>query len=40
MAESKRKLKNFLMKVKEDSEKAGIKLNFEKTKIMAPGSII
>ena len=35
MAESKEALKNLLMKVKEDSEKAGLKLNIEKTKIMA-----
>ena len=32
-------LKSLLMKVKEDSEKAGLKLNFQKTKIMASGSI-
>ena len=35
MAESKEKLKSFLMKVKEESEKAGLKLNIQKTKIMA-----
>ena len=35
MAESKEALKNFLMKVKEESEKAGLKLNFQKTGIMA-----
>ena len=35
MAESKEKLKNLLMKVKEESEKAGLKLNIQKTKIMA-----
>ena len=35
MAESKEALKNFLMKVKEESEKAGLKLNIQKTKIMA-----
>ena len=35
MAESKEKLKSFLMTVKEESEKAGLKLNFQKTKIMA-----
>src|SRR5574337_973521 len=37
MAESEEKLKNFLMKVKEESEKVGIKLNIQKTKIMASG---
>ena len=35
MAESKEELKSFLMKVKEESEKAGLKLNIRKTKIMA-----
>ena len=35
MAESEEKLKSFLMKVKEESEKAGLKLNIQKTKIMA-----
>ena len=35
MAESKEKLKNFLRKVKEESEKVGLKLNIQKTKIMA-----
>ena len=35
MAESKEELKKFLMKVKEESEKAGWKLNMQKTKIMA-----
>ena len=35
MAESKEKLKSLLMKVKEESEKAGLKLNIQKTKIMA-----
>ena len=35
MAESKEKLKSLLMKVKEESEKAGLKLNSQKTKIMA-----
>ena len=35
MAESKEELKSFLMKVKEESEKAGLKLNIQKTKIMA-----
>ena len=39
MAESKEELKSFLMKVKEESEKVGIKLNIQKTKIMASGSI-
>ena len=38
MAESE-ELKNFLMKVKEESEKVGLKLNLQKTKIMASGSI-
>ena len=37
MAESKEKLKSLLMKVKEESEKAGLKLNIQKTKIMASG---
>ena len=35
MAENEEKLKSFLMKVKEESEKAGLKLNIQKTKIMA-----
>ena len=35
MAESKEELKNLLMKVKEESEKAGLKFNIQKTKIMA-----
>ena len=39
MAESKEKLKSFLMKVKEESEKAGLKLNMQKTKIMASSPI-
>ena len=39
MAESKEELKNLLMKVKEESEKAGLKLNIQKTKIMASGPI-
>ena len=39
MAESEEKLKSLLMKVKEESEKVGIKLNIQKTKIMAPGPI-
>ena len=40
MAESEEELKNFLMKVKEENEKAGLKLNFQKTQIMASGPII
>ena len=40
MAESKEELKSFLMKVKEESEKVGLKLNIQKTKIMASGTII
>ena len=39
MAESEEKLKTFLMRVKEDSEKAGLKLNIQKMKIMASGPI-
>ena len=39
MAESKEKLKSLLMKVKEECEKAGLKLNIQKTKIMASGPI-
>ena len=39
MAESKKELKSLLMKVKEENEKAGLKLNSEKTKIMASGLI-
>ena len=39
MAESEKKLKNFLMKVKEESEKVGLKFNIQKTKIMASGPI-
>ena len=39
MAESKKELKSLLMKVKEKSEKAGLKLNIQKTKIMASGRI-
>ena len=39
MAESEEIVKNLLMKVKEKSEKAGLKLNFQKTKIMASGPI-
>ena len=37
MAESKEELKTLLMKVKEESEKVGLKLNIQKTEIMAPG---
>ena len=37
MAESEEELKSFVMKVKEESEKAGLKLNIQKTKIMASG---
>ena len=39
MAESEEELKSLLMKVKEESEKAGLKFNIQKTKIMASGSI-
>ena len=39
MAESEEELKRFLMKVKEESEKAGLKLNIQKTKIMVSGPI-
>ena len=39
MAENKEELKSLLMKVKEESEKAGLKLNIQKTKIMASGPI-
>ena len=39
MAESEEELKNLLMKVKEKTEKAGLKLNIQKTKIMASGPI-
>ena len=39
MAESEEELKSLLMKVKEESEKVGLKLNIEKTKIMASGPI-
>ena len=38
MAESEEELKSLLMKVKEESEKVGLKLNIQKTKIMASGS--
>ena len=40
MAESEEELKSFLMKVKEESEKAGLKLNIQKRKIMVSGPII
>ena len=39
MAESKEELKSLLMKVKEENEKTGLKLNIQKTKIMASGPI-
>ena len=39
MAESEEELKSFLMKVREESEKVGLKLNIQKTKIMASGPI-
>ena len=39
MAESEEKLKSLLMKVKEESEKAGLKLNIKKTNIMASGPV-
>ena len=39
MEENKEELKNLLMRVKEESEKAGLKLNIQKTKIMASGPI-
>ena len=39
MAKSEEELKNLLMRVKEESEKAGLKLNIQKTKIMAPSPI-
>ena len=39
MAESKEELKSLLMEVKEESEKAGFKLNIKKTKIMVPNPI-
>ena len=39
MAESKEELKSLLMKVKEENEKVGLKLNIQKTKIMASGPI-
>ena len=40
MAESEEELKSLLMKVKEESEKVGLKLNIQKTKIMVPGPIM
>ena len=40
MAESEKELKSLLMKMKEEREKAGLKLNLQKTKIMASGPII
>ena len=40
MAESEEELKSLLMKLKEESEKVGLKLNIQKTKIMASSSII
>ena len=40
MAESKAELKSLVMKVREESEKVGLKLNTQKTKIMASGPII
>ena len=39
MAETEEELKNLLMKVKEENEKAGLKLNIQKVKIMGSGSI-
>ena len=39
MAESEEEIKSFLMKVKEESEKVGLKLNIQKTKIMSSGPI-
>ena len=39
MAESEEELKNLLMKVKEESEEVGLKLNIQKTKIMASGTV-
>ena len=39
MAESEEELKNLLIKVKKESEKTGLKLNIQKTKIMVPGPI-
>ena len=39
MAESEEELKSLLLKVKEENEKAGLKFNIQKTKVMAPGPI-
>ena len=39
MSESKEELKNLMMKLKEESEKVGLKLNIQKTKVMASGPI-
>ena len=39
MAESKKELKSLLVKVKEENEKVGLKLNIQKTKVMASGPI-
>ena len=39
MEKSKEEIKHLLMKVKEESEKIGLKLNIQKTKIMVPGTI-
>ena len=39
MAESEEELESFLMRVKEETEKGGLKLNIQKTKIIAPGPI-
>ena len=39
MEDSEEEVKNLLMRMKEESEKAGLKLNIKKTKIMAPGFI-
>ena len=40
MAENEEELRSFLMKLKDESEKVGLKLNTQTTKIMAPGPII
>ena len=40
VAESKKEVKSFLMRVKENSEKVGLKLNIQKTKIMVPSAIL
>ena len=40
MAESEEELKNLLMRVKKDGEKVGLKLNIQKTKVMASGPIV